>query len=256
MTDNTSPERKIDSGNKVDALSKEERRQFEEGGYLIFTEFFNNEWNQEMTRALEELQVLRPDSKAIVPYPIFNRLLLNGNLIGIVKSLLGEEFLFHHANGRSLPSSDAGKVWHHDYDGLVQWKPGKPLMIHLLGYPQGIDEKRGSLAILPKSHLKTVGRSMPNIHALKNLDGEIQISGKPGLLVVLNSALWHSRRLNSTPSRRPYFNYSFCQFGIERPERNEYSDMLKDLSESIGKESEDFVRMILQSNTLKKKSLK
>ena len=252
MTDNTLPQRKIDSGNKANALSREERRQFEEEGYLIFPEFFNNEWNQAMMQALEELQVLRPGSKAIVPYPVFNRLLLNKDFIGIVKSLLGKEFLFHHANGRSLPSSDAGKVWHHDYDGPVQWKPREPLMIHLLGYPQGIDETRGSLAILPKSHLKTVERSMPNIHALGNLDGEIQISGKPGLLVVLNSALWHSRRLNSTPSNRPYFNYSSCQFGVERPERSEYSHILKDLSESIGKESEGFVKMLLQLDTLKK----
>lgn len=245
-------QRRIDNEEGLKLLSREELERFENDGYLIFPEFFNEEWNTVMTKALEELGELRPHSKAIVPHPIFNKLLLNESFLRITRSLLGEAFLFHHANGKSLPPTDMGKIWHHDYDGTVNWKPGKPLMIHLLVYPQGIDGNRGPLAILPKSHLLEVERSEPNVHTLDDMEGEIEVSGKPGLLVILNSALWHSRRLNSTSSRRPYFNYVFCQFGAERPERGEYTQILKDLRDSLKNQKSELVDMLLQINTLKK----
>lgn len=246
-------QRKVDKKNELKLLSLEEMQQFNDEGYLMFPEFFNEEWDQEMTQALEELQVINPDSKAIVPHPTFNKLLLDKAFLGIVRSLLGEEFLFHHANGRSLSPADTGKVWHHDYDGVGNWKPGEPLMIHLLVYPEGVDANKGALAILPKSHLREVQRSEPNAHVLGSLEGEIEVSGKPGLLVVLNSALWHSRRLNSTSVRRPYFNFSFCQFGSERPERKEYGHMLQAIKEALNGQLDDSVSMMLQSDTLKRR---
>lgn len=244
--------RKIDTKEGLQLLSDLEKKQFEQEGYLIFPEFFNDEWNRNIIQGLEMLRVIRPTSKAIVPHPVFNQLLINESFLQIVRSLLGKDFFFHHANGRSLTPSDNGKVWHHDYDGITPWKPEEPLMIHLIAYPQGINKERGSLVILPKSHLKISERSEPNKCGLESLEGQMIISGAPGLLVVLNSAVWHSRRLNSTVLNRPYFNYSFCQFGVERPERSEYTNILHELREFLMSESSDFVNMLLQLNTLKK----
>lgn len=243
------PARRIGYG-EGNVLTEEELNRFNTDGYLVFPGFFDETWSTRLTQALDGLRVTRRDSKAVVPNEVFNSLIWQPALVAIVRSILGATFLFHHANGRALASDAPGKPWHHDFDGPVPWSLGLPKMVHVMGYPQGIDEECGPLVVLPGSHTRTVERGYPNAFGFDTLEGEKQITGDTGLLVVLNSALWHVRRENRSNRTRYYFNLSYCQFGTERPEREKYREILERLRTDLAKMPDPVIPMLLQPDTV------
>lgn len=222
--------RSIESYLGCKELSSREVRFFREKGFLVYQCFFSQRWCEELFKALLDTSRTFEDSKSVLPHPTFIELVDHPAFISIARSLVGSDLLFHHGNGQAFPDGCPAKPWHHDYDGTTLWNGTAGPMIHLMGYPKGLKIGTGPLVVLPGSQRLSVGRRYPHQYGTRQLKGEIVITGEPGLLVVINSALWHTRRPQASAEIRPYFNFSYCEAGHQRPERAGYSEMLKTLA--------------------------
>lgn len=206
---------------------------FNTEGYWIMPNFFGLEDCEIMIETLKEFRITHPTSKSLIPNNYFSKLICDRRILDIAQSILGEHFVFHHANGRELFPTDTHKVWHHDFDGDDILENNKPNMVHFMIYPNGLKLGTGALTILPKSHLLKVSRSHPNQFGIDDLSGQLVIEGEKGLLIVLNSAIWHNRTKNLSQSNRYYFNLSYCQIGTGRPEREKYREILFNTSQEV-----------------------
>lgn len=221
--------RQLGNVDSLDGLSADEIRQFSTLGYLIFQRFFPPEKCKTLERALRQLTRFSPKSKSVVPHPVFNELVFHPSILIFASCLLGDHFLFHHANGRELIGLDISKPWHHDYDGNREARSRESSMIHIMGYPSGLAEDTAPLVLLPGSHLVPVDRSYPRQFQLKRLPNQLVVVGEPGLLVVIDSAIWHMRSRATAEGPRLYFNLSYCKAGEPRPERAMYSTIIQTL---------------------------
>lgn len=220
----------------IRGLTSEEQQRFATTGYLVLPGFFSPGMSSAMVKALTRLRLSRPDSKALIPDSCFDGIIVDPDVLGVVKCILGPTFLFHHANGRELVDDQMGKAWHHDYDGLRMWTPGVPMMIHLMIYPAGLAPNGGPLVVLPHSHHRPVAREYPTRFGVSTLKDEVEIYGGPGLMVALNSAVWHARRPAANGHVRYYLNASYCQPGEMRPERDKYAHLLEYLRGTLSRE--------------------
>lgn len=234
--------RRLDNEHGLASLSANEILQFRSLGYLVYPEFFPQSQCKSFCRALRQLSAYSRNSKSVVPHPAFNELISHPAIITIAKSILGDRFLFHHANGRELDTLDTSKSWHHDYDGARNGNAREGSMIHLMCYPSGLSPESAPLVILPKSHLVSVDRSYPCQFGISVLPNEVNLTGEPGLLVVIDSALWHARRGTAAQRRRTYFNFSYCRAGLSRPERASYSHIIQSLRTT----ADGVVRMLMR----------
>lgn len=231
-------------------ISEDERVQFHEWGYVVLPHFFNDIHNKAIVEALLAASIAQPTSKALLPNPVFESLFCGTPFLTIARAVLGEQFLFHHAHGRAMPAASVGKHWHHDFDGPSPWSSGSPMMIHLMGYPDGLDEERGPLVVLPGSHKRFVAREFPNVYGLESIGGARTLVGEAGMMVVINSALWHMTRPSRSQRVRYYFNFSYCQYGVARPERESYRSILKRLRMGASVSDREVRKMLLNPNTL------
>jgi hypothetical protein len=216
----------------------EARSAIRRDGYISFPSFFCNEECDAQQGALQELTAARA-TKSVVPHPLFEELVGDERLIQLARTILGDEPLFHHANGRVLPENFPSKPWHHDHDGeRSTWGTG---MVHFMCYPAGISAGKGPLIVLPGSHERVVARSHPSRHGDARLPGDVEITGGPGLLVAMDSALWHMRPAPAVLGVRSYFNISYCRRGVVRPERRSLQPMLRGLSGRLGPHTESLL---------------
>lgn len=221
-------------------FSRSQQDELERVGYLRLPSYFAKEHCQRMVGRLQFLRAERPNTKFLLPDPLFFELLMSDAVLSIPASLFESTYLFHHANGRILEAGGPGKPWHHDYDDFSPWRPGKPRMIHIMVFPAGLDDAVSPLVIRPGSHLKTVLRHIPNKQGFKITQEDVQVRGDPGLVVVLNSALWHMRPPNPGPKERYDLNFSFCERRGHWPERSEYTSTLSRLRANAGEKSSLF----------------
>jgi len=210
-------------------LSPDDLASFHRQGFYRVDAFFGEAECDSLTAALDDLARSQPNSKSLIAHPVFQNLIASAPVLKIVRALLGPDVLFHHANGLRFASGCSPRAWHHDYDGDVAWRPGRPAMIHLMCYPEGLSAESGPLSLLPGSQYAAVARSAPARFGTDFLPGEHEVVGSRGLVVAIHSALWHCRRAQSSPRSRPYFNLSYCQPGAVRPERRTLARALEHL---------------------------
>jgi ectoine hydroxylase-related dioxygenase (phytanoyl-CoA dioxygenase family) len=198
-------------------------------GYCVLKSWLPARWSDRLTDGLDELDRTRPGEKRLMPHQPFLDLLADPLLHPLLEPILGDTYLFHHANGKRI-TDGAGKVWHHDYDGRKPWDGADDTtMVHVMIYPRGLRADSGPLVLRPGSHLEMVPRHEPNRYGYSVDPGDVTVIGPPGTVVVLNSATWHMRP-ESTSDPRHYLNVSYIGPGAaERPERDEYAELLTEL---------------------------
>lgn len=205
-------------------------RSYETFGFFIFPDFLNRATSNECCASLDGAEQMR-QGKDLSGLPVFDDLIVSERVLRVVHRVLGLDILFHHANGRRLPPRAPGKEWHHDYDGSEPWALGEPGMCHLMFYPAGLSEQGGPLELVPRSHLIKAARSEPRGFGQSQFEGSVTVLGEPGLMVLMNSSLWHRRVPSHSNRPRYYFNLSYCQRGRRRPERGGYSQRLRQAAE-------------------------
>lgn len=208
-----------------------------EKGYAMLPGWLPEQWSQRLVMGLDRLAEEYPSSKRLMPHEPFLELLAAGVLEPLIQPLLGSDYLFHHANGKMM-TDGKGKPWHHDYDGVQVWNGSiETMMIHLMLYPAGLSANHGPLVVRPGSHRFGVPRHAAQRYEYQREDSDSLIVGEPGLVVILNSALWHMRPPSPAGTSRYYLNFSFIgPAAVIRPEREEYSALLPKLPEQVDNE--------------------
>ena len=204
----------------------------EPNGYFCLNEMFDRTTSAALCRRLDHFATAHPGRKALIPDEFFDEFVVNPLLLEYAERLLGGCILLHHANGRAMKTEALPQEWHHDYDGPRPWEPSDPLMIHFMIYPAGLDSTNGPLMIVPGSHRRQVDRDYPRQYGVTTIEGTVELCGGPGLVVVINSALWHARK---KPAQLPRYdlNVSFCQPGLRRPEREVWLTVLEGLGGAV-----------------------
>lgn len=202
-------------------------------GFVTLPEWLPARWSAALCDGLDRMAANHPSTKRLMPHQPFLDLLCTPLLDELVEPVLGPDFLFHHANGKRLTAGE-GNVWHHDYDASRPWDgESATMMIHVMLYPAGLSADNGPLVVRPKTHLAAAPRHHPNHHGYEVEPGDVTVTGGPGTVVVLNSALWHMRP-PARPEPRYYLNYSFIGPGaVPRPERAEYAELLAELPSRV-----------------------
>ncbi|MEV3869927.1 phytanoyl-CoA dioxygenase family protein [Streptomyces sp. NPDC049906] len=227
------------------ALDATQRHQFTESGYLVLPGLLPpplrtrlvpevDRWVDEGLRARSIAACADPGGTA--PPPVMElelgahgALLTHPPLLRALARLLGPSFVFHHLHSDRQAPDIPGKSWHHDYEPNDRADPGL-LMVHALHYLGGLDEKVGSLAVLPGSHRRSVDKTALAHHGTDVLPGEVVLDRlPPGTTVLLNSALFHTRRPAPLggDSPRYFVDASYCQVGARwRPVKPFWRQML------------------------------
>ncbi|MFI5647581.1 phytanoyl-CoA dioxygenase family protein [Kitasatospora sp. NPDC051705] len=228
-----------------EAPSGAQRRRFLESGYLVLPGLLPeplrsrlvpevDRWVDEGLRADSIAACADPTGRAAPPLlelelPAHGRLLTHPPLLRTLTGLIGPSFVFHHLHSDRQAPGIPGKPWHHDREPNDRSDPSL-LMVHALHYLGGLDEKVGSLAVLPGSHRRVVGKASFAHHGTRELAGEVVIDRLPaGSTVLLDSALLHTRRPapDGPGSPRYFIDASYCQVGARwRPVKPYWRQML------------------------------
>ncbi|MFE3873006.1 phytanoyl-CoA dioxygenase family protein [Kitasatospora sp. NPDC059146] len=229
-----------------EALDAEHRRQFLESGYLVLPGLLPealrerlapevDRWVDEGLRARSIAACTDPRRNGPPPVlelelPAHGELLTHPPLLRALTGLIGRSFVFHHLHSDRQAPDLPGKPWHHDCEPNDGSDPSL-LMVHALHYLTGLDERVGSLAVLPGSHRRTADKGAYAHHGTGELPGEVVLDRlPPGTTVLLNSALFHTRRPapGGGPGRPRYFiDASYCQVGARwRPVKPHWRQML------------------------------
>ncbi|CAM5600659.1 hypothetical protein KAURM247S_02071 [Kitasatospora aureofaciens] len=202
-----------------EALDTEHRRQFLESGYLVLPGLLPealrerlvpevDRWVDEGLRARSIAACTDPDRHGPPPLlelelPAHGELLAHPPLLLALTGLIGPSFVFHHLHSDRQSPGIPGKPWHHDCEPHDGSDPSL-LMVHALHYLGGLDAKVGSLAVLPGSHRHAAGKDAYAHHGTAELPGEVVLDRlPPGTTVLLNSALFHTRRPAPEKARAP-----------------------------------------------------
>jgi hypothetical protein len=140
-------------------------------------------------------------------------------LMAVLTRLLGPRFVFHHLHSDRHAPDQPGKPWHHDYEEPAR-EDRSHLMIHALHYLDGLDRHIACLAVLPRSHRELAAKTARAHLGSRKLSGEVVIEDLPaGSTVLINSAIFHTRRTRPDRADRPrYFvDASYCQVGVRWP---------------------------------------
>ncbi|WP_327673660.1 phytanoyl-CoA dioxygenase family protein [Kitasatospora sp. NBC_00458] len=229
----------------LETLDPTRQRQFSESGYLVLPGFLPeplrarlvpevDHWVDEGLRARSIAACAAPEAGG--PPPVLElelaahgELLTHPPLLRTLTQLMGPSFVFHHLHSDRHAPGIAGKPWHHDCEPNDRGDPALR-MIHALHYLGGLDEKVGSLAILPGSHRRSADKTALAHLGTGEVPGETVIDRLPaGSTVLLDSALFHTRRpAPDGPGGPRYFiDASYCQTGARwRPVKPYWRHML------------------------------
>ena len=142
------------------------------------------------------------------------QVLLNPQVTGIVRSLLGENFLIpisahHHLYERA----HTGQTWHSD--GLSEYGYG---VNHLqcYYYPQKVEIEDGPTMVLPGSHHRLIDREA--IAHYGDILGQVLLTVPAGTVVLTHYGIWHKAGPKLNDKRRSMIKFSY--FRNTQPKRH------------------------------------
>ena len=125
--------------------------------------------------------------------------LANPALHALIESVVGEDYYLSNTWLQSVPPGTGRMAFHKDPRGSVSFV----IMLDEIG------DDMGSTCLVPGSHLNTPPASFCMNDIQKPHPEEIDLSGKPGDIVIFTPETWHARASNhgKTYTRRLFFNF-------------------------------------------------
>jgi len=206
-------------------------------GYLVLDRRLPPEWAQRLRERLLAFAVRWPGRKQLLPDEVFVEFILSKEVLPLARAVLGEKCLVHHANGRVAASNSCAKVWHHDRDGRVLPYADRAAMYHFMFYPGGLDGGVAPLVLKARTHLLEVPRNVPAVLGTSISTDDVVLTGSPGLVIILDSAVWHMRPAASSAVPRFDLNVSFVEGPGDWPERQALAPVLSEVARGLGRSS-------------------
>ena len=130
---------------------------------------------------------------------------LNPKVAGIVRSLLGENFIVPtHAHHHLYAGLHAGQTWHSD--GITEVGYG---VTHLqcYYYPQAVQMEDGPTMVLPGSAFRLVDREA--IAHYRDIMGQLSLTVPAGTVVLPRYGIWHKAGPKFNSRRRGMIKFSY-----------------------------------------------
>ncbi|RAP75084.1 phytanoyl-CoA dioxygenase family protein [Paenibacillus montanisoli] len=209
------------------ALTDEERRQFNEQGYLIIENALSPEQVTELTtefdRIYEDKLAEGHDSRTALFYPnfipdadAFQNLVDYEKVLPKVWGLLGWNIYLYHAHMIATPPNGKPKDngtfgWHQDSGRVnveMESHPRPRLSLKVAYFLSDVSEPdRGNFWIVPGSHLND-NLQMP-ADRQGQPEGAIPVCVKPGTAVFFDRRLWHAGTPNWSELTRKVLFYGY-----------------------------------------------
>ncbi|MEM7128459.1 MAG: phytanoyl-CoA dioxygenase family protein [Chloroflexota bacterium] len=150
-------------------ISPDEKEQMNRDGHLVLPGILTDYACQQLVRSLSYIQALAddgvddplPNRHAAEYDPYLESLIAHPQMLGLARSVLGEEIRFDHCVTLNRPGGNQGIRWHsHEY---ADDDPSLGF-IRIFFYISGFDVGDGNLKVVPGSHLFRD----PHIHADSN----------------------------------------------------------------------------------------
>jgi ectoine hydroxylase len=211
------------------SLTEEERRTFDETGYLILENVLSEEQVAALTaetdRIYEENVSRGHDPKTalfhpnfIPDHPMFMDLVDYEKVLPKVWGILGWNIYLYHCHMIVTPPTGQQKHdktfgWHQDSGRInheIETHPRPRLSLKVAYFLSDISEPdRGNFYIVPNSHLNDTADFPEGGHG--QLEGAIPICVKPGTAVFFDRRLWHTASPNWSDVTRKvlFYGYSY-----------------------------------------------
>lgn len=185
-------------------------------GFLILHGVIPNEVNRWVYDYLEE----HPNTSVneILKEDYFvNNVLLNSELAGVIRSLLGKSFRLpiNMSNHRADGQRKAGN-WHQD-QGSIPYPPTCNYL-QVFYYPQDVSDDMGPTALLPGTHLME-GAELGHFGSIK---GQVFTSAQAGSVFITSYPIWHRATNKPNPATRNLLKW--CYWRTVPPERDWIAD--------------------------------
>jgi ectoine hydroxylase-related dioxygenase (phytanoyl-CoA dioxygenase family) len=215
-------------------MNKQQHKQLDEQGYLIFKHLLSPEKIDLILNRLEELWVSEGDQAGEENYievgvrrlanlankgEIFRELYAHPQVLEVVESVMGPEMRAAMVNARDVPPHTGVRMpFHMDSDkGRVRDEKGYSAATAIWMLDE-FSTANGATAFVPGSHL--FGKSPKEVLTDLNAShpDEIVIEGQPGDVLVFNGHCWHAGRPNETDGHRRAILVHYLRADVPRPE--------------------------------------
>jgi ectoine hydroxylase len=235
------------------ALTEEERKAFNETGYLILENVLSPEQVEALTKEVdhifdEKVKAGHDTTKALfhpnfIPdSQLFLDLLDYEKVFPKVWGILGWNIYLYHAHMIVTPPSGAEQNdktfgWHQDSGRMnieMESEPRPRMSLKVAYFLSDISEPgRGNFWIVPNSHLKNTMVRPEN--GIGQLEGAIPVCVKPGTAVFFDRRLWHSASPNWSDITRKVLFYGYGYRWIRTKDDMTVQDLLP-LCDPIGRQ--------------------
>mgnify|MGYP001320384061 CR=1 FL=1 len=209
-------------------LTEEERRTFEETGYLILEEALNESQVTALTQVVdrifeEKVKAGHDTRKALfhpnfIPdHPLFLDLVDYGKVLPKVWGILGWNIYLYHAHLIVTPPSgqepnDRTFGWHQDSGRMnveMETDPRPRMSLKVAYFLSDLSEPgRGNFWIVPNSH-RNNKIAIPE-SGIGQPEGAIPVCVKPGTAVFFDRRLWHTASPNWSDMTRKVLFYGYA----------------------------------------------
>ncbi len=157
--------------------------------------------------------------------PFTRQVLLNPQVAGVARSLLGEDFLVPAGGHHHLyEAPHLGQTWHSDgLSGLGH----DVTELQCYYYPQSVEIEDGPTMILPGSHCRAVDREA--IAHYGDILGQVSLTVPAGTIAMTRYGIWHKAGPKTNKRRRGMLKFSYHRqappkrdWKIETPEIPDY----------------------------------
>lgn len=190
-------------------LNDRQVMQFIHNGYITLENIIDTDFNREC----ESIQ--GGHLSDFVATAAFRRnVLLHPEVAGVVRSLLGENFLVPtSAHHHLFETAHLGQTWHSD--GLTEYGYG---ITHLqcYYYPKRVTIEDGPTMILPGSHHRLVDREA--IAHYGDILGQLSLTVPAGTVALTRYGIWHKAGPKLNADRRGMIKFSY--FRTSTPKRD------------------------------------
>jgi len=178
-------------------------------GYVLLDAVVDSKFNKRC------LEIKGGPAKKLIGSPEFlNEVLLHPEIGGVIRSLLGPNFLVptggHH---HLIEQPVVGQDWHSDGISGHGYEINE---LQCYYYPHDVDLEDGPTTILPGSHCRPVNRDA--LAHYGNLMGQLPLVVKAGTVAITRYGIWHSVGPKLNYKRRSMIKFSY--FRNEPPRRD------------------------------------
>ena len=215
-------------------MNKQQRKQLDKEGYLIFRNVLSPAQVDRILNRLEELWAAEGDHAGEENYiepgvrrlanlaskgDSFRSLFAHPQVLEVVEAVMGPDVRVAMVNARDVPPYTGVRMsFHMDSDkGRVRDEQGYSAATAIWMLDE-FSLANGATAFVPGSHL--LGKSPREMLADVNAShpGELVIEGQPGDVLVFNGHCWHAGRPNETAHHRRAVLVHYLRADVPRPE--------------------------------------